>query len=457
MQGKKIQQERLFINFQLSEYIPADNFYRQLGQILDLRFLYKSTADYYGSEGQKSIDPVVFMKLMLVGYLENLTSDRRIIRTSRMRMDILFFLGYDLDEEFPWHSTLSRTRKLYGEDQFVALFKQVLKLCVDHGLMCGKRQAVDSALIRANASMSKMVEKQIMADASIYSQELSDNVDEEIAEQKQIRRDNGSKTKRTSVSNGSHYSPSDPDARITMKSGKPMNLYYRSQVSVDTASHLITYIGAFPGNAADNISLPKILERVVDNMHEHNIQVKEILADTGYSSGEAMRSLADHGIEGYIPNIASYKKDRLEEGFIYDLENDRYTCQNGVHATFRCYEKLTKNRKLQRKIYRTNPEDCVNCPIKNKCVNHMGTRRIKHSLDKPLYDQMHKRMNSDKAKLFKKLRSSTVEPVIGSLINYTGMSRINAKGIKQANKCMIMAAIAYNLRKLLKYKMGFCQ
>jgi len=159
MQGKKIQQERLFINFQLSEYVPADNFYRQLSQILDLRFLYKSTADYYGSEGQKSIDPVVFMKLMLVGYLENLTSDRRIIRTSRMRMDILFFLGYDLDEEFPWHSTLSRTRKLYGEDQFVALFKQVLKLCIDHGLISGKRQAVDSALIRANASMSKMIEK----------------------------------------------------------------------------------------------------------------------------------------------------------------------------------------------------------------------------------------------------------------------------------------------------------
>ncbi|MCF0075019.1 IS1182 family transposase [Dyadobacter sp. CY261] len=457
MQGKKIQQERLFINFQLSEYVPADNFYRQLSQILDLRFLYKSTAYYYGSEGQKSIDPVVFMKLMLVGYLENLTSDRRIIRTSRMRMDILFFLGYDLDEEFPWHSTLSRTRKLYGEDQFVALFKQVLKLCIDHGLISGKRQAVDSALIRANASINKMVEKQVMADASIYSQELSDNIDEEIAgQEKLIRKDNRGSTKRAPASNESHYSPSDPDARITMKPGKPMGLYYRSQVSVDTASHLITYIGAFPGNAADNVSLAKILERIVGNMQEHNIQVKEILADTGYSSGEAMRSLADHNIEGYIPNIASYKKDRLEEGFIYDLENDRYTCKNGVHATFRCYEKLSKNKKLQRKIYRTSPEDCMNCPIKSMCVNYMGTRRIKHSLDKPLYDQMHKRMNSDKAKLFKKLRSSTVEPVIGSLINYTGMGRINTKGIKQANKCMIMAAIAYNLKKLLKYKVELC-
>ncbi|SEI96324.1 Transposase [Dyadobacter sp. SG02] len=455
MQGKKIQQERLFINFQLSEYVPADNFYRQLSQILDLRFLYKSTADYYGSEGQKSIDPVVFMKLMLVGYLENLTSDRRIIRTSRMRMDILFFLGYDLDEEFPWHSTLSRTRKLYGEDQFITLFKQVLKLCVDHGLISGKRQAIDSALVRANASISKMVEKQVMADANVYVQELADNVDKDVAAlEKPICNDKTTGTKRVPASNESHVSPSDPDARITMKPGKPMNLYYRSQVSVDTASHLITYIGAFPGNAADNVSLPKILEKIVENMQEHNIQVNEILADTGYSSGDAMRSLAEHNIEGYIPNTASYKKDRQEEGFTYDIGNDRYTCKKGVHATFRCYEKLAKNRKLQRKIYRTNPADCMNCPIKSTCLNYMGTRRIKHSLDKPLYDQMYQRMSSDRAKTYKKLRSSTVEPVIGSLINYTGMGRINAKGIEQANKCMIMAAIAYNLKKLLKYKAG---
>jgi transposase len=67
MQGKKDHQEKLFVNFQLSNYVPADNFYRQLKKILDLDFLYKSTSGYYGKEGQKSIDPIVFMKLMLVG------------------------------------------------------------------------------------------------------------------------------------------------------------------------------------------------------------------------------------------------------------------------------------------------------------------------------------------------------------------------------------------------------
>jgi len=70
-----------------------------------------------------------------VGYLENLNSDRRIITTSRMRIDILYFIGYDLDEELPWHSTLSRTRQLYGEEQFMSLFKLVLKQCIDKHLV----------------------------------------------------------------------------------------------------------------------------------------------------------------------------------------------------------------------------------------------------------------------------------------------------------------------------------
>ena len=116
MQGRKQHTEKLFLSFQLSDRVPHDNFYRRLKNILDLKWLYKHTAKYYGHEGQQSIDPIVFFKLMLIGYLENLGSDRRIINTVSMRMDMLFFIGYDIDEPLPWHSTLSRTRQLYGDD-----------------------------------------------------------------------------------------------------------------------------------------------------------------------------------------------------------------------------------------------------------------------------------------------------------------------------------------------------
>src|ERR1022692_1896021 len=451
MQGKKDHQEKLFIQFQLSNYVPVDNFYRRLKKILNLDFLYQSTSEYYGKEGQKSIDPVIFMKLMLVGYLENLDSDRKIISITRMRMDILYFLGYNLDEALPWHSTLSRTRKLYGEEQFIDLFKRVLKLCIDAGLICGKRQAVDSALVQANASKSNMVERQVMEDVFVYSRELDANSEEVPVEKPKKTKDQPKdKGKKKPFSNQTHYSPSDPNARLTKKPGKPFDLYYKSQVSVDTDSHFITSIQAFPANAADNVSLPDVLGHVTENMQENNIRVKEILADAAYSSGEALRALTSHNLRGYIPNPGNYKSRR--EGFTYDAENDWYTCQNGAHLTFKGIRSSYKKVSTQKRWYQSNFKDCKECPFRDNCIGKAGIKVITDSVDKPLYDQMQQIMESPNAKRMVRLRSATVEPVLGSLINYTGMKRINAKGIKQANKCMTMAAVAYNLKKLLKYR-----
>jgi len=156
MQGKKDYQEKLFNHFQLSERIPKYNFYRRLKASLDLHFLYVLTRPYYGDSGQKSIDPVVFFKLCLVGYLENIISDRKLIQHSSMRLDILYFLGYDIDEELPWHSTISRTRQLYPETVFEEVFSKVLTMCVDKGMVSGHTQAIDSAPIKANASMDTL-------------------------------------------------------------------------------------------------------------------------------------------------------------------------------------------------------------------------------------------------------------------------------------------------------------
>jgi transposase len=115
MQRNKVYQEKLFSSFQLSRRVPKNNFYRRLKEVIDLSFLYNKTKKYYGDCGQKSLDPVVFYKLCLVGYLENIISDRKLIEHCSMRLDILFFLGFDIDEDLPWHSTLSRTRQLFPE------------------------------------------------------------------------------------------------------------------------------------------------------------------------------------------------------------------------------------------------------------------------------------------------------------------------------------------------------
>src|SRR3954454_23053200 len=103
------------------------------------------------------------------------------------------------------------------------------------------------------------------------------------------------------------------------------------------------------------------------------------------------------------------------------------------------------------KVYRSSSKDCGSCPLRSICIGKSDFKKIDDSVDKPLYDRMHARLQTSKAKRMKKLRSSTVEPVLGTLINYLNLRRVNTRGIRQANKCMLMAAVAYNLKKLLKF------
>jgi Transposase DDE domain len=189
------------------------------------------------------------------------------------------------------------------------------------------------------------------------------------------------------------------------------------------------------------------LKNTIDNLQQNDLTVDEVLADAGYSSGEALQALEDHNITGYIPNFGQYKPSR--EGFTYDKENDRYTCSRGIHLPFKKIQ--TTSLGYQMKVYRSSSKDCGHCPLRSTCIGKSDFKKIDDSVDKPLYDRMHARLQTHKAKRMKKLRSSTVEPVLGTMVNYLNLRRVNTRGIKQANKCMLMAAIAYNLKKLMKW------
>ena len=468
MQGKKEYTEQLFTSFQLSQRVPQDNFYRRLKDVLDLHWLYAATKKYYGSEGQQSVDPVVFFKLILIGYLENLMSDRRIITTVGLRLDMLFFIGYDIDEPLPWHSTLSRTRQLYGEDLFKQLFREVLRQCIDKGMVAGRRQAMDSVAVKANASMSKLAEKEVLDDGDDYTGDLSDSDDDKqsttvsSARKKSVELHHGWKAKAYKdmpkgdkeskenakfVSNHTHYSTTDPDARISVKPGKPRQLNYHAQVAVDTAHHVITQIESHHANKKDSQCLASLLKNTINNLKQNDLIIEEVLCDAGYSSGEALKALEDHNIEGYIPNFGQYKPVR--EGFTYDKENDRYTCSRGVHLPFKKIQTTSLGYRM--KVYRSSSKDCGRCPLRSVCIGRSDFKKIDDSVDKPYYDRMHERLQTAKAKRMKKLRSSTVEPVLGTLVNFLAMRRVNTRGIKGANKCMLMAAVAYNLKKLMKF------
>lgn len=484
MQGKKYYQPKLFTTFRLTERVPKSSFYRRLKEALDLRFLYKETEDYYGTCGQKSIDPVVFFKLCLVGYLENIISDHKLIEHCSMRLDILYFLDYDIDEELPWHSTISRTRQLFPEEVFEAVFTRVLGMCVDKGMVSGHTQAVDSVFVKANASMDslelKVPEEELEAHlrkvrymssadrekskrkakgnkASKEQQKISAS-DRELKELKSRNKKwsedqdarPGSKNKNAKyTSNKTHYSPTDPDARISVKPGKARKLNYLGQMAVDTAHHVISHIGADFADKKDNQCLPAILKKLKPRLNKQGLFWQNILADTAYSSGENYALLESENIRSYIPPHGTYKGGPA--GFVYKKQGDYWECSQGKKVTFRkvIIEKKNANKK---KLYLTRPSDCKGCLLKAACIGKSPEKRITITYYKQEYERAIARVQSKQGRYMKSKRQSTVEPVFGTLTQFMGLGKVNTIGIKQANKVMLMAAVAYNIKKYLKFK-----
>jgi transposase len=467
MQGKKDFTPRLFYQLSLESLVPADDFYRKISRTIDFRFLYKATEKYYGTEGNESIDPVVFFKMCMVGYLNNLNSDRALIRFCADSLSIRLFLGYDLDEELPWHSTISRTRKLFGEEVFLSLFREVLRLCVEKGMVSGRRQAMDSAFIKANASLDSLVEKEVLDDVEKYAAELNEGSEYKVSAQKKKQveqRQNSQQSRSTDhpgadsknakfLSNATHYSPTDPDARISTKPGKPRSLNYLGQLSVDTSHHVITGATSDFADKRDSQCLEKICEQTIENLSENEIEPDEVLADTGFSSGAALQYLEEKGIDAWIPNFGQFTPER--DGFIYNKELNQYECQRGNRAILPFKNARTDKNGYTRHIYRSSESLCKNCEHKAECCGYKTKfKKIEQSEHYGIYMKNHvKRIENERyAKRMSRLRSATVEPVLGTLINFLGMKKVNTRGIAQAEKHVLMASLCYNLKKLLKFK-----
>ncbi|WP_242009131.1 IS1182 family transposase [Robertkochia solimangrovi] len=484
MQGKKQYQEKLFNNFQLSARVPEHNFYRCLKDVLHLDFLYNETKGYYGSSGQKSIDPVVFFKLCLEGYLENISSDRKLMEHCSLRLDILYFLGYDIDEELPWHSTISRTRQLFPETIFEVVFIKVFELCVSAGMVSGHTQAIDSAPVKANASMDSLELKVPEEDLEVHlrkirhfskgdkdgplrqakgnkadkdQQSLSAS-DKELkaiksrnnkwAKEQDQRPGAGNKGSRY-TSNKTHYSPTDPDARISVKPGKARKFNYQSQLTVDTAHHVISDIKAYHADEKDNQQLADIVVRVQRRLRCSGLVWENCVADTGYSSGENYAFLEGRRLKSFIPAHGTYKG--CPDGFTYNQTEDYYVCPQGKVIPFKKVFYETKNR-TKKKEYRASKKVCVDCPIRRACLGKSAQeKKFTVTYYRAEYERNIARVNSPEGRYMKAKRQSTVEPVFGTLTQFMGLRKVNTIGIKQANKCMQLSAIAYNLKKYLKF------
>ena len=148
MMGTKSVEPKLYLNFSLDAAVPRNHIVRRLASAVDLGFVYGLVKKYYSTTGQPSVDPVVIFKLSLLGYLFNISSERRICEEARLNLAWRWFLGYELDEQIPDHSVLSKARKRYGVAVYERFFQQVVQMCEARGLVQGDVLFLDACVAR---------------------------------------------------------------------------------------------------------------------------------------------------------------------------------------------------------------------------------------------------------------------------------------------------------------------
>lgn len=423
----------------LDDLVAPGHLYRKIDCIVDFSFIYDLAKPYYSHTGQPSLDPVVFFKIELVSFLEGIHEDRALERRLKDSLAIRWFLGYDLDEDLPFHSTLSRTRKdrmvteLYEE-----IFEKILTLCIRHQLVKGSHQSIDSTLLKANACLQSLDYLQPKV-REHYQKTTGTNLPK--AEESE---------KKDGPKSPWYLRPfrRDPEAKVTKKPGFRAAPYYKATASVDSKHAIITHAQVDEASKNDSELLQPVVRETRKRLNQHGFLFQSVATDKGFYSAENLKSLCDESITAYMTprRLTTKQGDYSREHFYYDKLKDRFICPEGKPLYFRQLDDQLSH--LRR--YRAQEKDCLGCPKKSLCTKGKA-RTISFSIYDDLISEALKRSESKEARKFHRLRNIQSEGNFAQLKEVLKFRKLYSLGITNAQKKFILGCAVINLKKLLRF------
>ena len=446
MQGKKEFKQRIYYNINLDCLVPEDHFLKRLNRLVSFDFVRDITKSYYSHTGKPSIDPVVLVKMLLVGYLFDIRSERKLVEEISLNLAYRWYIEYDLDEEIPDHSIFSKARVRFGKKPFVDIFEKILVKCVELGLVSKEGMLIDSTIVKANASDGSMVEINLSPGQYWKRLDQKDKPKKKLDGGRytgEVDKDKMGKRRRDinrlSVRKNSK---TDPDATIVYKPGTGSHLSYKAHIATDT-NGIITAVSASPSVAHDIGAVPGLIES-----HEKILGTPSwIAADTKYGSEECLKYLQDKNIKTAIrPETKTSKPGYFSKNkFKYDSSTDCYVCPNG-----KLLKRKSKNYSQNRIDYKSNKKECNLCPLKGKCISGKDNFRIVSHYDSPCYWKARSWYDSGYGQVMQKLRHTVIEGVFGQAKTYHGMAKARFRGLKKVEIQFLMTATALNLKKMVK-------
>jgi len=446
VQGKKEFNQRIYYNINLDSLVPEDHLLKRLERLVSFDFVRDITKSYYSHTGKPSIDPVVLVKMLLVGYLFDVRSERKLVEEISLNLAYRWYIGYDLDEEVPNHSVFSKARVRFGKKLFVDIFEKILLKCIELGLVSSEGMLIDSTIVKANASDGSMVEIGLSPEQYWKRLDRTDRPKKKLVGDRFAGEvDKGKMGKRRRDINRLSLrkkSTTDPDATIVYKPGRGSHLSYKAHIATDT-NGIITAVSASPSVSHDTGAVPDLIEA-----HEKILGTPSwIAADTKYGSEECLKYLQDKNIKTAIrPETKNTKPGCFSKNkFRYDSSRDCYVCPNGKFL-----KRRSKNYPQNRINYSSNKKDCNLCPVRKKCISGKGSFRIVSHYDSPCYGKARGWYDSGYGQIMQKLRHTVIEGVFGQAKTYHGMAKARFRGLKKVEMQFLMTATALNLKKMVK-------
>lgn len=442
MMGRQSEQASLFYEFSLEDRVPAGHLLRRVDAVLDLGFVRGHMAEHYSTTGRPSIDPELMVRMLLVGYLVGIRSERRLCEEVDLNLAYRWFCRLDLSGKVPDHSTFTKNRhgRFRESDLMRTVFETIVERCLAAGIASPSHVAVDGSHIRASAAQDHCVaavSELPGADcASRAVREYLSDLDEASSDLEGVRR---SAAKRVSLT--------DPAAALSRKHGKA-RFAYGMNALVDTGSGVVLGVQAAPERFADE---PEAARRMVERLRVRHSAVPEILtADKAYGSGPFLAWIEERGIEAHVPVIdrTHQTSGRMTHAdFSYDAPGDRYVCPEGK-ALRRVGDASGEARRSGTTAYRSRLSDCKGCPIKARCTTS-STRAISRSLHQDVRVKVQAREATEAFAHSMRLRKR-IERLFACVKHNDGFHRLRLRGLRGADEQFVLAATAQNLKRMTR-------
>lgn len=362
----------------LDAFVPRDHLLRLIRAKVDFRFFYDKVRPLYSTRGRPSIDPVMLIKMMLIGYLYGIPSERQLEQEITMNPAYRWLLGLQLDQRVPDHSTVSQNRRrcFAGTAVFEEVFAGIVEQCKAAGLVGGEAVVTDSTHMKANASSSRTLTTTVTNSPRQYLQELDAQVEAQNNEHRERRGGGGKRGPSPGPRERSRVvtvSRTDPGPGLLNRPGKPSGFHYLNHMTLDVTNGIIMDVHVTAGNVNDH---EPYVERL-RHLQRSGLSFSAAAADKGYDYPAIHKHLHGMGITSYIPpaNRRTEAQTLTDQGFQYDPERDAYQCANGCWLRFTHVQTYKRQR-----IYAARRADCRTCPLRAQCLPPTGLyRRLKRT------------------------------------------------------------------------------